>query len=268
MNSDMPPSPPVAAEPAGSVPLPEPEVEPTGETTTEASAGRAPEETIAPTADAGTLSPESSLPTPGPEPESPAAELVPEPETPVMPEPAVEPEPPAEPEPPPEPEPPAEPEPPPEPEPPRGGLELEVGSSVVASLQPFLEAAAAGLKGVCVVRESPERIAAQVGARPVDIYWLSNLGRGRTLKPNDLNGFSEFLTRQLREENVTIFFLEGIEYLVRIHGIDATLERLVEFGRRAQEQEARVWVHVTPDLLKSSDLERIEAAIPRATGTP
>jgi hypothetical protein len=150
-----------------------------------------------------------------------------------------------------------------EPEPPRGGIELEIGGSVVSSLQPFLEAAAAGLKGICIVRESPERIGAQVGARPVDTYWLSNLGRGRTLKPNDLAAISAFLSRQLKEENVTIFFLEGIEYLVRIHGLDATLERLVEFGRMAQEREARVWVHVTPDLLKASDLERIVAAFPR-----
>ena len=168
----------------------------------------------------------------------------------------------------PEPVPVAPPSPAPEPEPetPRGGVELEVSGSSVASLQPFLEAAAAGLKGVCIVRESPERIAAHIGGRPVDIYWLSNLGRGRTLKPNDLHGIAAFLTRELDEENVTIFFLEGIEYLVRIHGLEATLGCLVEFGKKAQEREARVWVHVTPDLVKASDLERIVAAFPRPPG--
>jgi hypothetical protein len=187
----------------------------------------------------------------------PAAELVgaPEPEDPGVAEEIVS-------------EPPA-PEPEPEPIVPRGGIELEVGSSVVASLQPFLEAAAAGLKGVCIVRESPERIAAQVGARPVDIYWLSNLGRGRTVKPNDLHAITEFLVRQLEEEKVTIFFLEGIEYLVRIHGVDATVDRLLEFGRRAEQQEARVWVHVTPDLLKPADLERIQHSLgPRDSSAP
>jgi hypothetical protein len=167
-----------------------------------------------------------------------------------------------------EPPPLATPPPAPEPVPARGGIELQVGGSVVVTLQPFLEAADAGLKGICIVRESPERIGAQVGGRPVDVYWLSNLGRGRTLKPNDLPGISAFLTRQLNEEKVTIFFLEGIEYLVRIHGIDATLELLVEFGRRARQQEARVWVHLTPDLLKGPDLERIVAAFPRPNGSP
>jgi len=153
-----------------------------------------------------------------------------------------------------------------EPEPTRGGTELETGTSVIASLQPFLEATGAGLPGICVVRESPERIAAQVGARPVDIYWLSNLGRGRTLKPNDLPAISDFLSHHLNEGKVTVFFLEGIEYLVRIHGVDAIVDLLLGFDRAARDQEARVWVHLTPDLLKPADLERIRTAFPRSAG--
>jgi len=145
------------------------------------------------------------------------------------------------------------------------GIELEVGSSILTSILPFLDATAAGHRGLCVVRESPERIAAQVGSRPVDVYWLTNLGRGKTLKPNDLPGLLSFLARALEEDHVMAFFLEGIEYLVRIHGAEALIDRLTQFDRIAREHDVRVWMHVTPDLLAASDLERIVAAFGRRT---
>ncbi len=143
------------------------------------------------------------------------------------------------------------------PVPPMAGVELEVGSSILNSLQPFLDATAAGHLGLCLVRESPERISAQIGRRPVDVYWLTNLGRGRTLKPNDLSGVFASLTRTITEEGRTVVFVEGLEYLVRVHGVDAVVDRLAEFDRVAKEHDVRVWTHVSPDLLRPADLERI-----------
>ncbi len=153
---------------------------------------------------------------------------------------------------------------PPVPEGPRGGIELMVGASVIASLQPFLEATAAGLKGICVVRESPERIRAHAGSRPVEIYWLTNMGRDRTLRPNDLPGFAAFLSRAVAEDHAQLVFIEGVEYLTHIHGVEAVLGRLAEFDRLAEEREVRVWLHVTPGLMRPGELERIIAAFPTA----
>jgi hypothetical protein len=148
------------------------------------------------------------------------------------------------------------------PEPPQGGIELIHAASVVTSLQPFLEATAAGHRGICLVRESPERIAAHVGSRPVEIYWLTNLGRGRTLRPNDLPGITRFLVDKLEHDQVTVFYIEGVEYLARIHGVEEVLGAFSEFDRRAKEYEARVWLHVTPALLNPDDLARIDASFP------
>lgn len=141
------------------------------------------------------------------------------------------------------------------------GIELEVGSSPFTSLQPFLDATAAGHRGLCLVRESPARIAAQVGPRPVDVYWLTNLGRGKTLRPSDVSGIFAMLGRAVRDEHVTALFLEGIEYLVRIHGVDELVDRLTELDGLAKTHDARVWVHLTPDLLRPHDLERITMAL-------
>lgn len=143
------------------------------------------------------------------------------------------------------------------PEPPRAGIEIQIGASLLSSIQPFLDATAAGHRGICVVRESPERLQAQVGSRPVDVYWLSNVGRAKSLKPNDLAGVFAFLDRSAEIEHVSVFFLEGVEYLIRIHGAEAVVQRLVELDRRTKELDARVWIHLNSVLLRAEDLAQL-----------
>jgi hypothetical protein len=138
-------------------------------------------------------------------------------------------------------------------------VELTFGESLFVALAGFLDSTAAGHHGVCVVRESPERIRARVGSRPIEVFWLSNIGRGPSLRPADLEGLWTFLSRKLTEAHATAFFLEGIEYLVRLHGVDAVLTGLVQFDRLARESDARVWVCITPALMRTTDLERFRA---------
>jgi len=150
---------------------------------------------------------------------------------------------------------------------PPSGVELAVGDSIVSALNDFLESAAAGHHGVCVVRESPERIRARVGSRPIEVIWLTNIGRGPALRPSDLEGVFAFLCRKLLEERVTAFFLEGIEYLVRLHGADAVLTGLVEFDRLTRENDARVWVYLAPALMKPADIERFRGTFGARLGS-
>jgi hypothetical protein len=154
--------------------------------------------------------------------------------------------------------PPAEPTPPPSP---RGGIELDVGPSYLPALERFLDATSAGHLGICVVRDSPERVRAYAGSRPVEIRWLTNIGRGATLKPTDLEGFSGFLAHALANGRATVFFLEGVEYLVRLHGLDRVVAELVRFGEEARARSARVWVSLNPKLLSPAELEAFLAAL-------
>jgi len=146
-----------------------------------------------------------------------------------------------------------------EPAPPPSGVELMIGDSLVTSLDGFLEATAAGHHGVCLVRESPERIRARVGSRPIEVFWLTNIGRGPAIRPSDLEGAWAFLHRKLLDDRVTAFFFEGVEYLVRLHGADAVLTGLVEFDRLARENDARIWLYLAPALMKPDDLERFRS---------
>ena len=138
-----------------------------------------------------------------------------------------------------------------------GGLEVEISAVLLSALQPFLDATAAGHRGLAVVRELPERIRTLVGPRPVAVYWLSNLARERTVRPGDLPGLAALVRQGIEANAITAIFLEGVEYLTRIHGTAAVVEVLKELDRLAREHDARAWLHLTPGLLSRADLEQI-----------
>jgi hypothetical protein len=143
---------------------------------------------------------------------------------------------------------------------PSGGLTLVVAPSFLPAFTEFLDATAAGHRGMCIVRESPDRLRAHVGPRPVEIYWLTNIGRGLTIRPNDLDAYSTFLRKAVEQDRVTAVFLEGIEYLTRVHGTERVIERLAAFHVEAQAHNARVWVYLHPDLIPPADLALFAAA--------
>jgi hypothetical protein len=143
---------------------------------------------------------------------------------------------------------------------PTGGILLNVAPSYLPAFAHFLDATAAGHRGICVVRESPDRLRAHVGPRPVEIYWLSNLGRGLTLRPSDLEGYGAFLIKSVDQDRVTAVFLEGVEYLARVHGAERVIEQLAAFNVVAQAHQARVWVFLHPDLIPPADLALFSAA--------
>jgi hypothetical protein len=161
---------------------------------------------------------------------------------------------------------PAVPEPPPPA--PAAGIDLQVGLTYIPPLERFLEATAAGHQGICVVRDSPERVRAYIGSRPVEIRWLTNIGRGPTLKPTDLDGLSAFLSHAISNGQVTAFFLEGVEYLVRLHGIGRVLERMIALDQLAREHSARIWLPLNPKLLSAPELDRFVSTFPSAAGAP
>jgi hypothetical protein len=139
----------------------------------------------------------------------------------------------------------------------RSGLEVEVSRALLPALQPFLDATAAGHRGLAVVRELPERVRTLVGPRPVAVYWLSNLVRERAIRPGDLAGLASLIRQGIAGNAISAVFLEGVEYLTRIHGSAAVVGFLKELDEQAREHGSRVWLHLTPGLLTPAELEQV-----------
>ncbi|HEY6238349.1 MAG TPA: DUF835 domain-containing protein, partial [Thermoplasmata archaeon] len=144
---------------------------------------------------------------------------------------------------------------------PAPGVELWPGGTASPAWQAFLEATASGHRGVCLSREFPDRLRAYLGHRDVEVYWLSNVGRESSVRPGDLPAISALFQRFLTERGATAIYLEGIEYLLRVHGLQKSLEFLRELDGVARTRDARVWIPVNPALVDPSSHQELMASL-------
>jgi hypothetical protein len=144
---------------------------------------------------------------------------------------------------------------------PASGVRLSLSGREEESWRKFLDATSAGHRGLCLSREFPERRRALLGPRDVEVVWLSNVGKGSAVRPGDLAALTSILTKALSERDVTAVFVEGGEYLVRLHGVAAVAALLKQLDGIAVERSARVWVPINPALMAAGDVEALTAAV-------
>jgi len=123
----------------------------------------------------------------------------------------------------------------------------------------FLELTESGAPGLCLSREFPERLRAHLGSRNVRIVWLSNVGREGSIRPGDLDTLRALFRSFLGSGPGRAAYLEGVEYLVRIHGATRTLEFLHELHELAVESGARLFLPVNPALMDPAGSDRLLA---------
>jgi hypothetical protein len=140
---------------------------------------------------------------------------------------------------------------------PPSGVRLSLSGREDESWRKFLDATSAGHRGLCLSREFPERRRALLGPRDVEVVWLSNVGKASAVRPGDLAALTTILTKALTERDVTAVFVEGGEYLVRLHGAGPIAALLKELDGLSVERSARVWVPINPALMAAGDVEAL-----------
>ncbi|MCI4324468.1 MAG: class I tRNA ligase family protein [Thermoplasmata archaeon] len=153
---------------------------------------------------------------------------------------------------------------PPTPEPPAAppsGVRLSLGDREEPAWRSFLDATSAGHRGLCLSREFPERRRALLGPRDVEVVWLSNVGKGSAVRPGDLPALTTLLTSAMTDRGVTAIFVEGGEYLVRIHGVGPLADLLRQLDALARERSARVWWPINPALMPGADVDVLRTTV-------
>ncbi len=161
----------------------------------------------------------------------------------------------------------APPEPPAAPPPAVAGVELWSGTSAEAPWRSFLDATEDGRRGLCVSREFPDRLRASLGTRRVEVIWLSNVGREGSLRPGDLEAISDLFQAALESRAVAAIYLDGLEYLVRLHSLEKTLQFLSTLEARASQHQARVWIPLNVALVDPGTVEAIRGRFPDRSTT-
>jgi tRNA synthetases class I (I, L, M and V)/Protein of unknown function (DUF835)/Anticodon-binding domain of tRNA ligase len=139
------------------------------------------------------------------------------------------------------------------------GVEVWAEPSAERPWAEFLGLTDAGAPGLCLSREFPERLRTHLGSRNVRIVWLSNVGREGSVRPGDLDSLRALFRGFLEGGPGRAAYIEGVEYLVRIHGTARTLDFLHELHALAIESGARLFLPVNPALMDPSGADRLTA---------
>ncbi len=145
------------------------------------------------------------------------------------------------------------------PPPPPSGVEVWTEPTADRPWATFLELTDAGVAGLCLSREFPERLRAALGSRNVRVVWLSNVGREGSVRPGDLETLRALFRTFLGGGPGRTAYIEGVEYLVRIHGSARTIDFLHELDALASESGGRLILPVNPALMDPSASDRLTA---------
>jgi hypothetical protein len=140
---------------------------------------------------------------------------------------------------------------------PEEGIQLRSTMESESVWTRFLEATAAGHRGLCLTREFPDRVRLYLGSRDVEVVWISPVARAGSLRPSDLTGIAQKIHTAIDGRGATAVYFEGIEYLVSLHSAEKALAPLRELDRVARQHHARIWIPINPDLLQGPELERL-----------
>ena len=140
-----------------------------------------------------------------------------------------------------------------------GGVEVWSAGSSERAWASFLSASSSGIQGLCLSRDFPERLRSALGPRPVRVVWLSNVSREGAIRPGDLDALRALFQEFLSGTGPRVAFIEGIEYLLRIHGLPRTVDLLTALHDGAVAQGIRVWLPLNPALLDPSSQEELVA---------
>lgn len=131
------------------------------------------------------------------------------------------------------------------------GVEIAEGDSTDPVWRRFLDMTADGAPGVCVSREFPFRLRTLLGSRNVELLWLSNAGRDNAIKPGDLDAILARLNESI-EGGASVVYLDGIEYLLRVHGGEKLLKALQALDASTRERKSLMLIPVNPALLDAA----------------
>jgi archaellum biogenesis ATPase FlaH len=126
----------------------------------------------------------------------------------------------------------------------------------------FLAALGAGKKGMVITRLFPRKVRERFGLSNLPIVWLSNVGKGDSVRPKDLEKLSMSAEQFLVRERGVIL-LDAVEYLVTNNNF-LTVLRLVQAIRDlAAVNNGVLLLSVNPSTLDAQQMTLLEREVDR-----
>jgi len=122
----------------------------------------------------------------------------------------------------------------------------------------FLERTMAGMNGLCITRDFPDRVRSRYEIKKSPIIWLSNADLEYAVEPVQLGKLYHKIEDFLKRTENCLIMLVGIEYLITQNNYSSALKFLQLIKDQISIYGATFLVPLVPEALAEKDLRLIE----------
>ncbi len=155
----------------------------------------------------------------------------------------------------------------------RGYAYLIPGDNPAHSLEIFTDMVTHGVRGLCVTREYPDRVAQAYGLEKTPILWLSRVVSDQNcLRPTPLENVAMAIDHFLEQSEGSVVLLDGVEYLISHNDFYSILTLLHDLNERVSLTNAVLLLPVDPHAIEAREFNLLKRDLrvlhPGAPSTP
>ncbi len=146
--------------------------------------------------------------------------------------------------------------------------QLEPGTSYVveepkpfAGLRLFTRELSAGLPGLAVTREHPEKVRRVWGIERTPVIWLSSVPGKNHLDPSRLSVLNDSLMNFLDDTPECVIFLSGVELLVLNNDFPRVMRFLEKMNEEVMDRDSKLIVTLDPRTFAGREMALIERSM-------
>ncbi len=118
----------------------------------------------------------------------------------------------------------------------------------------------AGMKGMLVTRQYPEKVKNKYSLDDVKMIWLSNVDRENTVRPKNLEKFSLTIEQFLAKEHGVIL-LNGMDYLITNNDFRTVLHLIQSLKDQVAINESILIIPVSPTTIEKNQMELLQREV-------
>ena len=141
----------------------------------------------------------------------------------------------------------------------RGFAYLVPGDNPTHSLEIFTDMVTHGVRGLCVTRQPPDRVAQAYGLEKTPILWLSRvLSDPNCVRPTPPENVAMAIDHFLERSKGSVVLLDGVEYLIAHNDFASILTLLHDLNERVSLTDAVLLLPVDPHAIEEREFNLLK----------
>ena len=142
-----------------------------------------------------------------------------------------------------------------------GGLHLIKSEHAESAYKVIEEAVEQGYTAICFTRDFPKKLRETYNFGDSKIFWLSNIGKAKTIRPKNLEKLSLSMEQFLSKDQTGVILLSGIDYLITNNNFITVLRLIQSLRDQVAVSSSILIIPVNPSVLEGSQLKLLEREV-------